>query len=71
MIKQECVYCNLHLDYIEEQGIDTVRISHGICPDCLPKFVAGTGTPYAEFLDKLQVPLFVVSPEARVVFAGL
>lgn len=70
MLRQECLYCKIHLNDIEEEEIDTVRISHGVCSDCLPKFVAGTGTPYADFLDSLPVPLFVVSPESCVVFAN-
>ena len=70
MIKRECCYCKKHLGDIEEIGDDTVRISHGVCLDCLPKFVAGTGTPYTEYLDRLQVPLFVVSSDSRVIYAN-
>ena len=67
MIKQECMYCNAHLGWIEEEGIDSVQISHGLCPICLLVFVAGTGTPYADFLDVFQVPLFVVGADCEVI----
>ena len=70
MIKQVCLYCNEHLGSIEEPGDDTERISHGVCPRCFPKLLAGSGKPLAKFLDSLPAPVFVVDQDVRIVTAN-
>jgi len=70
MFRQICLYCNAYLGSIEEPGNDVERISHGVCPSCFPKFVAGSGEPLADFLDSLPAPVFVVDQDVRIVTAN-
>ena len=70
MIKQICLYCNSELGSLEKEKVDTEEISHGICPDCFPSFVAGTGTLFSDFLDALPAPVFVFGPDGRAAGAN-
>ena len=70
MIRQICLYCNRDLGHIEEDEVGTEQVSHGLCPDCFPKFVAGTGIQFADFLDALPAPIFVFGPEGRALGAN-
>ena len=71
MIKQVCVFCEKHLGTLED-GLDSNSnsISHGVCPNCLPKFMAGTGEDMVDFLDSLPGPVFVINKDGRVVSAN-
>ena len=70
MIRQVCMYCNRFLGTIEGRGEKTVQISHGICEDCLPIFLAENGLPFGDFLDSLPGPVFVVDGEGHVLGAN-
>lgn len=71
MFRQFCLYCNAYLGSIEEPGNDVERISHGVCPSCFPKLVAGSGEPLADFLDSLPAPVFVVNQDVRIASANV
>ena len=45
-------------------------ISHGLCASCVPKFMAGHGCKFAEFLDRQAVPIFVVGDNGRILGAN-
>ena len=70
MIRQVCMYCNRFLGAIEGRGEETVQISHGICTDCLPIFLAEDGQPSGDFLDSLGGPVFVVDDDGHVLGAN-
>lgn len=70
MFKQVCLYCNAYLGSIEEPGNNVKCISHGVCPSCFPKLVAGSGEPFADFLDSLPAPVFVVNKDVRIASAN-
>ncbi|RPI99742.1 MAG: hypothetical protein EHM36_15580 [Deltaproteobacteria bacterium] len=70
MIRQVCFYCSKYLGSIEEPGKPEESLSHGVCSDCLPRFVAGTGKSFAEFLDSLPVPVFVLDEEGYIAAAN-
>ncbi len=82
MLRQVCLYCNAYLGSVKESGETeeaglsesspdrAVRISHGVCPDCFPKLVAGSGQTLADFLDGLAAPVFVVDGAGCIVTAN-
>jgi hypothetical protein len=61
------MYCAIPLD-----GDDATseEVSHGLCPECYPRFVRGTGKPAQEFLDSLPFPVFVINAEQLLVGAN-
>lgn len=70
MLKQICYNCNTHLGSIEEPGIDDERISHGVCLDCFPKFVAGSGESFESFIESLPAPVFLVDQNGCMLYAN-
>lgn len=69
-IKQLCMYCGCNLGSVPAPPGNSALISHGLCPDCLPTFMAGSGQPFTDFLDSLSGPIFVMDAECRVVGAN-
>jgi PAS domain-containing protein len=70
MFRQVCFYCNAYLGSVAVSGNHAEQISHGICPDCFPKFVAGTGEQFEDFLNSLPAPVFVVDQAGTMVTAN-
>ena len=70
MIRQVCMYCNRFLGEIDSHGQETIKISHGICTDCLPIFRAEDGQPFGDFLDSLPGPVFVVDSDGHILGAN-
>lgn len=66
-MRQLCMYCAASLEGDEPASGE---VSHGVCPECYPRFVAGTGKPAQEFIDLLPFPVFVVSRERMIVGAN-
>lgn len=66
MFRQVCAYCGRNLNALPEQG-QPDRISHGVCQNCFPALVAGSGLPFAAFLDSLPAPVLVLDQEMRIV----
>lgn len=64
------MYCGCHLGSVKASPGDYGDISHGLCPSCLPVFLAKLGQPLTEFLDALPGPIFVVDSEGQVVGAN-
>lgn len=69
-MKRVCSYCNIDLGEADDSCTGAERISHGICRDCFEKAMRGLGEPLSDYLDSLQVPVFVVNGEAQVMFAS-
>lgn len=57
-MKQLCMYCNMLLSEVDGPAD---RISHGLCPNCFPKFVKGSGQTIDEFLESLPAPVFLMN----------
>ncbi len=70
MITQTCLYCARHLGSVEEVDDHTERISHGVCPECLHLFMAGTGQPIVDFLDSLPGIIYVIDRDGRFIGAN-
>ena len=66
-MKQICMYCEEDLGVVEETPDETDLISHGLCHNCFPKFVARKGQALSDFLDSLPGPIFVVDDDVRVI----
>ena len=66
-MRQLCMYCAMPLEGDEPASEE---VSHGLCPECYPRFVAGTGKPAQEFLDSLPFPVFVINDEQMLVGAN-
>ena len=69
-MKRICCYCNANLGSATFEDGGEEKISHGICRKCLGQIMKGLGQPLAEYLDSLDVPVFVVDGEGRVVCAS-
>lgn len=67
MLRQVCAFCGRKLDALPQKDGRPDRISHGVCPSCFPAWVAGSGQPFAAFLDSLPAPVLVLDQEMRVV----
>jgi hypothetical protein len=70
MIKQICLYCKSLIGFIPEEDDPSEKISHGICLSCTPRIFAGTGASFSNFLDRFEVPLFVIGPDTCLVDAN-
>lgn len=70
MIRQVCLFCNMHLGILEEEKADFEHVSHGVCPECFPRFVAGSGIQFADFLDSLPIPVLVFGSDGRAICAN-
>lgn len=70
MVQYICFFCNTRIDNDGKPVSEDQEISHGLCPNCVPKFMAGHGCRFADFLDKLPPPIFVVGDNGRIVGAN-
>ena len=70
MIRRICFRCKIELGTLADPAKDEERISHGICRRCLEQLMSGKGETLDEYLDTLQVPIFVVNNDARLVTAN-
>lgn len=70
MIKQICLYCKAEIALIDEDHVVDERVSHGVCPICFPKFVAGSGKNFSDFLSSFTKPIFLIDQNARVIWAN-
>lgn len=70
MMKRVCAYCNASLGDAQDAESSVERISHGLCADCVPRFLAGTGEGVMDFLNSLPAPVLVVDQDARIIAAN-
>ena len=70
MLRAVCMYCKKTLGEIRRDTVDDEQISHGLCAECLHRFLAGKGKQLTEFLDTLTAPVFLVDGEGRIVGAN-
>ncbi len=66
MLKHLCLLCNQEIGTTGKHSGTDDEISHGLCPSCVPKFMAGHGCQFAEFLDSLPAPIFVIDDNTRI-----
>ena len=71
MVRHICFFCNAEIGAAGKSSRNDEEISHGLCPNCVPKFMAGHGCQFAEFLDTLPAPIFVVDDNVRILGANL
>ncbi len=71
MLFHRCSYCQEEIAPPEETHDNSEQVSHGVCRSCLEKIMAGSGQPFAEFLDSLQQPVFVVDQNVRIKSANV
>ena len=69
-IKQVCLYCGSYLGSLESTEDGPELISHGVCSICFPRLMRGMGQPFADFLNSLPGPIYIVDAECRVVGAN-
>ena len=65
-----CLLCSAEIGITGKPSDSVDEISHGLCPACVPKFMAGHGCRFSEFLDTLPAPIFVVGDNNRIVGAN-
>ena len=70
MLKKICSYCEAELEPPVDDGNANETISHGICRPCVDHLMAGSGTLLQEFIDTIEIPVFVLGDNARVVSAN-
>ena len=70
MIRQICFCCKAYLGSLEAQGNDEELISHGVCRECFPRLLAGSGQQFEELLNSLPAPVFVVGHDGSIVTAN-
>ncbi len=70
MLKRVCSYCNVTLGPADSREELEERISHGICRECLGGLMEGEGEPLSEYLDSLEIPIFVVDADGCVLLAN-
>ncbi|PLY03466.1 MAG: hypothetical protein C0623_01400 [Desulfuromonas sp.] len=69
MIKRVCTYCKSELGTVAD-AVDEVRISHGICLECLRENHQHHLKSLDEFLETVTTPLVLVDDQRRVVYAN-
>ena len=70
-MRKVCAWCQQEIDPDESApaGPDA-PISHGVCPDCFPKFFSFMGKPLREFLDEFTGPVYVVDATNKIITAN-
>jgi len=67
-MRKVCAWCQKDIDPEDSAPVGSdAPISHGICPDCVPKFLSFLGKPMREFLDEFSGPVFLVDATNKVI----
>jgi PAS domain-containing protein len=69
-MKQVCAWCGREIGRIASSRHPEHEVSHGICPDCISNFAFQQGGPLQEYLESIELPVFVVDDDVRVVAAN-
>lgn len=71
VMKKVCAWCQKTLNP-DEPGLDdeATPITHGICPDCVRKMMAGEAEPLRSYLDQFAAPVFVLGEQVRMITAN-
>lgn len=69
-MKRVCSFCQKLLDGSHEHSTDEAPITHGICPQCIDSYFAGSGLSMKGFLDKLEGEVVLLDSELRPVEAN-
>jgi PAS domain-containing protein len=68
-VKVICSYCRKIIG--EKEPINDDSVTHGICQECYDYYEEQlNGLPLDKFLDRFEVPLFVVDKNVRIVAAN-
>lgn len=70
-MRKVCAWCQKEID--PDDSVTESRdapISHGVCPDCVPKFFPFMGKPMRDFLDELSGPVFLVDADNKIMTAN-
>ena len=68
-MKVICSYCRKKIG--EKEPINDDSVSHGMCQECYDYYKEQVnGLPLDKFLDRFEVPLFVVDKNVRIVAAN-
>jgi len=70
MVRHICFFCSSEIGPVSKYVDNEEEISHGLCPNCVPKFMAGHGCEFGKFLDTMPAPIFVVGDNRRIVGAN-
>jgi len=67
-----CAWCRKEIQNDDADTVtdDDTPISHGVCPECIPKFFSFMGKPLRDFLDGFPGPVFLVDAANRVITAN-
>ena len=68
-MKVICSYCSKEIG--EKKPLDDGSVSHSICKDCHEYYSKQiTGMSFDEYLDRFDVPVFIVDDEVRILAAN-
>ncbi len=70
-MKKVCAWCKKEIEPDESAAAgQNAPISHGVCPECVPKFFSFMGKPMRDFLDEFSEPVFLVDATNRIISAN-
>ena len=70
-MRKVCAWCKNEIDPDSSSLVSIdVPISHGLCPDCVPKFFTFMGKPMRNFLDEFAGPVFLVDSTNKIITAN-
>jgi len=69
-MRRICAWCKKDLGRVYLTDCSHQIITHGICDACAAKVLANPGETLLDFLDRLELPVLVVMPDARVLTAN-
>lgn len=65
-MKLICSYCRREMG--DKEPLEDMRTSHTMCPECFDYFIDQYhGLSFDEYLDRYDLPVFIMDSEARVV----
>lgn len=71
-MKTVCAWCRqvMDTDHSGSPQDDDAPISHGVCPQCIPKFFSFMGKPMQDYLDGFAGPVFLVDSTRKIITAN-
>lgn len=69
-MKVVCCSCGVNLGEKSSTSFNQDTISHGLCNPCSHSFMAQIGMPLDEYLDGIEAPVTVVTPEGLIATAN-
>ena len=69
MIRRICSYCKSELGIVED-ALSDVRVSHGVCLECLRAKYSQFLSSFDEFFESISHPVMVVDEGSRLIYAN-